>query len=108
MICMLHLMKLSSHVRWLIFCSVLNVLVPPSPSPLELIQLPAKKHSLTTYKEKKNLIAGRQPGFSPTHGCISVFARVSSNLFLLPQSLMPNVQLSKRVNSLFSTWQSHG
>lgn len=51
MICMLHLMKLSSHVRWLIFCSVLNVLVPP---PLELIQLPAKKHSLTTYKEKKN------------------------------------------------------
>lgn len=49
MICMLHLMKLSSHVRWLIFCSVLNVLVPP---PLELIQLPAKKHSLTTYKEK--------------------------------------------------------
>lgn len=100
MICMLHLMKLSSHVRWLIFCSVLNVLVPPPP---ELIQLSAKKHSLTTYKEKKTLIAGRQPGFSPTHGCISVFARVSSNLFLLPQSLMPNVQLSKRVNSLFST-----
>lgn len=52
MICMLHLMKLSSHVRWLIFCSVLNVLVVPPP--LELIQLPAKKHSLTTYKEKKN------------------------------------------------------
>lgn len=72
-----------------------------SPPPLELIQLPAKKYSLTTYKGKKILIAGRQPGFSPTHGCISVFARVSSNLFLLPQSLMPNVQLSKRVNFLF-------
>lgn len=65
MICMLHLMKLSSHVRWLIFCSVLNVLVPPSPSPLELIQLPAKKHSLTTYKEKKTLLLEDSPAFLP-------------------------------------------
>lgn len=62
MICMLHLMKLSSHVRWLIFCSVLNVLVPPS---LELIQLPAKKHSLTTYKEKKPLLLEDSPAFLP-------------------------------------------
>lgn len=86
-------------------CKVVNLLqcFECTGPPLELIQLPAKKHSLTTDKEKKNLIAGRQPGFSPTHGCISVFARVSSNLFLLPQSLMPNVQLSKRVSSLFST-----
>lgn len=63
MICMLHLMKLSSHVRWLIFCSVLNVLVPPPP--LELIQLPAKKHSLTTYKEKKPLLLEDSPAFLP-------------------------------------------
>lgn len=61
MICMLHLMKLSSHVRWLIFCSVLNVLVPS----LELIQLPAKKHSLTTYKEKKPLLLEDSPAFLP-------------------------------------------
>lgn len=60
-ICMLHLMKLSSHVRWLIFCSVLNVLVPPP----ELIQLPAKKHSLTTYKEKKPLLLEDSPAFLP-------------------------------------------
>lgn len=64
MICMLHLMKLSSHVRWLIFCSVLNVLVPPPPS-LELIQLPAKKHSLTTYKEKNPLLLEDSPAFLP-------------------------------------------
>lgn len=61
MICILHLMKLSSHVRWLIFCSVLNVLVPP----LELIQLPAKKHSLTTDKEKKTLLLEDSPAFLP-------------------------------------------
>lgn len=61
MICMLHLMKLSSHVRWLIFCSVLNVLVPP----LELIQLPAKKYSLTTYKGKKSLLLEDSPAFLP-------------------------------------------
>lgn len=63
MICMLHLMNLSSHVRWLIFCSVLNVLVPPPPP--ELIQLSAKKHSLTTYKEKKPLLLEDSPAFLP-------------------------------------------
>lgn len=50
-------------------CKVVNLLqcfeCTGPPPPLELIQLPAKKHSLTTYKEKKPLLLEDSPAFLP-------------------------------------------